>query len=90
VLRGVPQLVTTSVPDTLGAGAATEIYLGDFSRVLIGARTDIKIEILPAGTGTDAAGVTYNATTQMYRWIRVYGRLTVTLSNQATCGSARA
>lgn len=63
----VPFLMTSACPDD-------EIYVGDFSRVLLAVKTQFKIEILPAGTGADSSGGTYNATTQMYKWVRVYGR----------------
>ena len=74
VFADVPQLTTSSVPDTLGAGTETEIYLGDFSKVLVGVRTDWRVEILNAGTGSDDAGAGFNATSQLGRWIRIYGR----------------
>lgn len=71
-LAGVPFLVTSSIPDSLGAGAETEIYLGDFSRVLLGVRTNFVVEVLPAGEGSG-----FNATTQLGVWLRVYGRFDV-------------
>ncbi len=69
-LAGVPFLFSTSCP-------SDEIYLGDFTRVLLGARTDWTVEILPAGTGSTQSGDTFNATTQLGAWLRVYGRFDV-------------
>ena len=69
-LDGVPFLVTTTC-------ATSDIYQGDFSRVLMGVRSDFRVDILPAGVGTDAAGAEYNATAGLGRWIRVWGRFDV-------------
>lgn len=69
-LAGVPFLFSTSCP-------SDEIYLGDFSRCLLGARTDWTVEILPAGTGSTQSGDSFNAVTQLGCWLRVYGRFDV-------------
>ena len=53
----------------------TDCFIGDFRRVLCAVKDRLRVEVLMAGTGTDAAGTTFNATTEMYRWIRVYTRL---------------
>jgi HK97 family phage major capsid protein len=51
------QLVTNQIPTNLGAGTnESEIYVGDFSSLLIGVRRSITIEVSrQATTGTDSA-----------------------------------
>ena len=67
-VSNVRYLVSTNV-------TSTDTFIGDFSRVLLAVKDQLRVEVLPAGTGTTAAGTTYNATSEMYRWVRVYARL---------------
>ena len=46
VLKDIPMLTTTKVPTTGGAGTESQIFAGDWSKLLIGVRTDIRIEVL--------------------------------------------
>jgi HK97 family phage major capsid protein len=66
-LNSVPFLASTSCPETT-------IFSGDFTQVVIGMRTALKVEVLDAGTGTDSSGSTFNATTQLGKWLRLYLR----------------
>lgn len=50
LLRGVPFRATTAVPINLGGGTASEVYLADFSEVMIGETGSIAIDV-----STDAA-----------------------------------
>jgi HK97 family phage major capsid protein len=75
---------TTSLPITEGAGAESSMILGSFSEMIIGMRTrGVTIEVLPAGTATDAAGTTWNAASQMMRWVRAYLRVDMGLMHPA-------
>lgn len=73
---GVKELVklkTNSIPIDLGVGSnETEIYIGDFTQVLVGLRTSLRMEILRSGT----VGST-NATSDMVVWLRAYTRVDV-------------
>jgi len=53
ILRGKPFVATTSVPVNLGTGAQTEIYLADFSEVVIGDYSPI-IDVGSQATYQDA------------------------------------
>lgn len=54
---------------------STDLFLGDFNRLILGVKDNLRVEVLPAGTASDASGNSYNATSELYRWIRVYSRL---------------
>jgi HK97 family phage major capsid protein len=63
---------SSQIPDTLGAGTETEIYLGDFSKVLIGVRTNLTVEI--SRQANTAAGEGFS---KLQGLIRVYARYDV-------------
>jgi HK97 family phage major capsid protein len=64
------KLATTKLSGTM--------VVGDFSQLLIGMRTSgVRIEVLPAGTATDANGTSYNATSQLMRHIVAHLRADV-------------
>lgn len=69
-------------PTTAMAPAASEYasVIGDFMQMIIGARTSgFRVDILPAGTVTDADGKEFNAASQFIRFVRVWGRFDVAL-----------
>ena len=63
----MPFMHTTSCP-------STEIYMGDWSQVVVGIRTQIRVEMLDAGTDG-----TTNMTVQLGRWLRAYMRCDVAI-----------
>jgi hypothetical protein len=62
-LRNVPYRVSTQLPEDLGgSGLGTEIYLADFSQLLIGESKSIEFDVIldaayDNGTGTIVSGV---------------------------------
>ena len=67
-------LTTTNSPNDY------EMVVGDFSQLVIGARTGgVRIEVLDQGTVTDSDSTSWNATTQLLRHIRAYMRVDVGL-----------
>ena len=74
--RELMRFTTTNLSPT---GANYNSVIGDFSQMVIGARTSgFRVEILPAGSASDGTD-TWNATSQFLRWVRVYGRFDVAL-----------
>lgn len=68
---------TTALPTDENSNESVSI-VGDFSQLAFGMRTsNIVIRILDAGTVTDSAGDTWNATTQLMRHIVAYMRADV-------------
>jgi HK97 family phage major capsid protein len=72
---------TTSLPTTEGGGSNESVSIvGAFQQLVIGMRTSgVKIEVLPAGTITDAGGIAHNATDELKVFIRAYLRADVAL-----------
>ena len=71
------KLVSNQVPEDLGDGSdESEIYCGDFASVLIGMRKRVTVEIFAAGRDSDDS---FNAMTQLGRWIRVHLRADVAI-----------
>lgn len=66
----VPFLPTMSCPSGY-------IVTGAFDQVVLGMRTELKMETLDAGTANDADGNSFNATTQLGKWLRCYLRCDV-------------
>lgn len=52
----------------------TTLVMGDFTQMLIGVRTELRLEVLDAGTGSTASGDSFNATCQLGAWLRGYLR----------------
>jgi HK97 family phage major capsid protein len=77
--RQLMRMYSTNLPALAGGG--TNEYsdiVGDFSQVVVGMRTSgVVVEVLNSGSGTDAASITVNATSDLMRWIRCYIRLDV-------------
>jgi HK97 family phage major capsid protein len=65
---------TSKLPITGGAGTEGTMVVGDFSEMLIGVRSQVRIEILPAGTATESDGTSHNAASELKRFIRAYLR----------------
>lgn len=57
LLRGVPFRATTAVPINLGGGTASEVYLADFSEVLIGETGSIAIDVSTEAAYHDGSAV---------------------------------
>ena len=72
---------TTSISTSEGGGSNESYMLvGDFRQCLVGMRTSgINLEVLREGTVTDAAGDSWNATTQLLRHVRAFMRVDVAL-----------
>ena len=67
-------LTTTNSPND------HEMIVGDFSQMVLGMRSGgVRIEVLDQGTATDADSVSWNATTQLLRYVRAYMRVDVAL-----------
>lgn len=77
------KFATTSLSITEGAGAESSGYLGDFSQVLLGVRTQIAVRILDQGSVTDSAGTTFNAAAQLGKLVVAYTRLDVAILRPA-------
>lgn len=73
------KLHTTSLPSADGGGGnESSMIVGDFSQVLIGMRTTgVVVQILDSGQVTDADGKSFNAASQLMRFIRCYARMDV-------------
>jgi HK97 family phage major capsid protein len=71
---------TSALPSTEGGGAEHVGIVGDFREVLVGMRTDgVVVEVLSSGSATDSDSTTWNAASQLMRFIRCYIRLDVAL-----------
>jgi HK97 family phage major capsid protein len=66
--------VTNQIPVTLGGGAESEAYVGDFSQLAIGMRTQISVEVTRVGSDSDTS-----AFRNLQVWIRAYLRADVVL-----------
>lgn len=74
------KLVTNQIPINLTHGSsnvASEAYIGDFTKMLVGMRTELRIEVTRAGGGS-----TGSAFQNLQTWIRAYLRADVVLSHQ--------
>jgi HK97 family phage major capsid protein len=73
------KLTTTQIQNTLAKGSsgavASEIYVGDFSQLMVGMRTDLQLEI-----SRQAADTTSSAFANLQVWIRAYLRADVILT----------
>lgn len=70
-----PPLVTNAIPNNLTVGTSTdcsEVYVGDFSELLIGVRTTFRIEV-----SRQAGDATSSAFTNLQLWVRCYLRADV-------------
>lgn len=78
--QNLQKLVTNQIPINLvhgSANTASEVYVGDFSKMLIGMRTELRIEVTRAGGGS-----TGSAFQNLQTWVRAYLRADVVLSHQ--------
>ncbi len=76
--EGLRKLVTNQVPIDLTKGTsgdATDIYVGDFSQVMVGMRTSVRVEASRA-----AADTAESAFQNMQVWIRAYLRADVAIA----------
>ncbi|MBI4584853.1 MAG: phage major capsid protein, partial [Planctomycetes bacterium] len=75
---------TTSLSITEGGGGAESSgYLGDFSQVLLGVRTQIAVRVLDQGAVTDSSSVTWNAAAQLGKLVVAHTRLDVAVLRPA-------
>lgn len=76
----VQKLSTTAMPTDEGGGSDESVaFLGDFSQVVVGMRTGIRIRIATDGTATDTGGNTFNAGSGLMRHVIAYMRADVAL-----------
>lgn len=54
-LRGFPYRVTTQIPENLGGGTETEIYLADFAHVVVGEHMGIEVAMSTEAAYRDAS-----------------------------------
>lgn len=74
--EALPKLTTTQIPSNLGSGTnESEIYIGDWSKLLIGMRTDFTVEI--SRLSSDSAG---NGFSKLQALVRVYMRADVNVA----------
>jgi hypothetical protein len=74
------KLFTTSISITEGTGADSYSVVGSFKEMLIGMRTTgVQIRRIPAGTATDADGVTHSAVDELKEWIVAFLRADVAI-----------
>lgn len=74
-----PPLITNQIPNNLTVGTSTdcsEIYVGDFSELLIGLRTSFRIEV-----SRQAGDATSSAFTNLQLWVRCYLRADVQIGH---------
>ena len=79
MLSGVKTFITNSIPNNLTQGSsslATDAYVGDFSDLLIGMRTNFRLEV-----SRQAADATNSAFTNMQVWVRAYLRADIQLAH---------
>lgn len=69
---GLDWYSTSQVPSNLNGGLETELYLGDFREMVLGVRTEAKLEIFRSGSATG-----YDATSQLGVFFRAYLRCDV-------------
>lgn len=80
IIADMQNFTTTALPKTEGGGAESSAIIGHFPSLLFGMRTSgVVMQILDSGSAVDDAGETWNATSQMMRFIRVYLRADVAL-----------
>ena len=76
-VAAIRKLVTNQIPTNLGAGTnESEIYVGDFSQLMLGMRRQIVVEV-----SRQAADGTEGAFTNLQVWIRAYLRADVQLAH---------
>jgi HK97 family phage major capsid protein len=78
--QALQKLVTNQIPINLvhgSANTASEIYVGDWTKMIVGMRTELKIEVTRAGGGS-----TGSAFQNLQTWVRAYLRADVVLSHQ--------
>ena len=71
---------TTALSITEGGGAESSAIAGDFSKVLVGIRSELRIELFDSGTVTDENSVSRNAVSDLMVHIRGYFRMDVGLT----------
>ena len=72
-VRDAKKLVSNQIADNYGAGTnETEIYAGQFNQLLLGARTNITIEV--SREAGDSSGSAFK---NLQVWIRAYARMDV-------------
>jgi HK97 family phage major capsid protein len=72
-------LLTNAIPNNLVTGASTdtsEIYIGDFSELLIGIRTSFKLEV-----SRQAEDATSSAFSNLQVWVRAYLRADIQIGH---------
>lgn len=74
----IGKFVTTQIPITLGGGTETIAIVGDFSQLLLGLRTDVKLEV--SRQAADASGSAFG---KLQVWVRAYLRGDVCVSRPA-------
>lgn len=68
----LPTLNTTAL--------TTDAIVGRFDQMLLGSRASVQLQVLDAGSVVDDQGETWNAVSQMMRFIRAYVRIDVALA----------
>ncbi len=61
VIHGFPVLLTTAVPITLGGGTETELYLVDYSEVILGEVDGIEVDVSREAAYFDSGGTMRSA-----------------------------
>ena len=73
-LNGYKLLCTTQIPDNLGNGYQSEIYLGSMAQLLIGDNLQMEVTVMPNGTWTDSSGVVVSGMSSDQTAIRVIAK----------------
>ncbi len=69
-VHGHPVLLTTAVPITLGGGTETELYLVDFSEVILGEVDGIEVDVSREAAYLDSGGTMVSAFSRNQTLIR--------------------
>jgi HK97 family phage major capsid protein len=74
-VAGIRRLVTNQIPDNLGAGSDSEVYIGDWTQLLVGMRTDMRIDATEVGAKSDGS-----AFTDLKVYVRAYLRADIAVA----------
>jgi HK97 family phage major capsid protein len=74
VVAALQKFRTTNIPS--GSPAASDVFVGDFTQLMIGVRTNFTLEV-----SRQAADATNSAFTNLQVWIRCYMRADVQLAH---------
>ena len=85
--QNIQKLITNQIPIDItkgGSDDASLAFLGDFTKMLIGIRTSLKLEVTRVGSHSDGSGSwDSSAWEQLQVWVRAYLRADIQLAQPA-------